>query len=127
MNFIVYKNATGQILRAGMCPPVDFELQVMAEGEAVVEATCDLNADYILSDVVTARPTSGLVDVTLDVDEDLIVPDLPIGTVILIDEMEVSTLTEPGLEIAFPTPGIWKLSVECPFPWINSSCEVTVL
>ncbi len=127
MNFVVYKSTTGQILRAGMCPPVDFELQVMAEGEAVVEATCDLNTDYILLDAVTARPASGLVDVTLAVDEDLVKSDLPVGTVIFIDEIEVSTLTEPGLEIAFPTPGIWKLSVECPFPWISSYCEVTVL
>jgi hypothetical protein len=127
MKFIVYQESTGRIMRSGFCQESDFDLQIIHEDEAVLEASCDLNNDYILNAAVTARPTSGLVDVTLAVDEDLVKPDLPVGTVILIDEIEVSTLTEPGLEIAFPTPGIWKLSVECPFPWINSSCEVTVL
>ena len=127
MNFVVHALTTGQILRSGMCVDPDFSLQVMSVDEAVIEAICNFNTDYVVAGVVTPRPVSNLVDVTLAVDEDLVVPDLPVGTVIFIDEMEVNTRTEPGLEIAFPTPGIWKLSVECPFPWINSSCEVTVL
>ena len=126
MNFVIYKLTSGQILRAGTCQEIDFDKQVMSEGEAVLEAICNLNTDYVLNEEITARPTSGLVDVTQAVNADLVVPDLPVGTVIFIDEVEVSTLTEPGLEIAFPTPGIWQLSVECPFPWISSSCEVTV-
>ena len=126
MNFVVHDLTTGRILRAGMCVDTDLSYQVMEITEVAIEATCDLNTDYVVASVVISRPVSGLVDVTLSVDEDLVVPDLPVGTIIFIDEIEVSTLTEPGLEIAFPTPGIWKLSVECPFPWISSSCEVTV-
>lgn len=127
MDFVVYDSETGRILRAGSCQEIDFELQVMADNEAVVEAACTLDVDYVVASVVTPRPVSGLVDVTLDVDEDLVIPDLPIGTVVFVDEIEAGTLTAPSLTISFPAPGIWKLSLECPFPWINSACEVTVL
>ena len=127
MDFVVYDEETGRILRAGSCQEIDVELQVMADNEAVVEASCQLNVDYVEDSVITPRPVSGLVDVTLDVDEDLVVPDLPIGTVVFVDEIEAGTLTAPSLTISFPTAGIWKLSVECPFPWISSACEVTVL
>ena len=127
MNFVVHDIITGQILRSGMCVDPDFLLQVMSVDEAVIEATCNLNTDYVVAGVVTPRPVSNLVDVTLDVNEDLVKPDLPIGTVVYVDEIEAGTLTAPSLTISFPTPGIWKLSVECPFPWISSACEVTVL
>ena len=42
--FAVYRKATGEIIRTGVCPDDHFALQARGEDEAVIEgAACDLS------------------------------------------------------------------------------------
>lgn len=56
MNYVVYKNSNGQILRVGECNAEDFENQALT-GQTVIEDSADDREHYISGSAVTSRPT----------------------------------------------------------------------
>ena len=52
MEFIVYNESTGDILRTGMCSDNNILLQAQ-EGESVIEGVANINNQYILNNEVT--------------------------------------------------------------------------
>ena len=56
MSNIVIYNSEGRILRSVSAPPDMLQIQIQ-EGELGVEGVANLETDYILSGVITKRPT----------------------------------------------------------------------
>jgi hypothetical protein len=55
MNYIVYDKKTGDILRAGSCPPEMVEMQATNDNEAVIEGTANDALDLVEVDTKEIR------------------------------------------------------------------------
>lgn len=88
----------------------------------------DSATHYVLADVATLRPNTGLpATYTMPTDTDWAVPNVPEGTVVIVDGVEAGTVDATGLVLNFDLAGTWQVKLRPPFPWIEATCEVTVL
>ncbi|WP_287994586.1 hypothetical protein [Acidiphilium sp.] len=82
---------------------------------------------YVSDGAAVSRPVTGLPSAhSLASGVDWSVPDVPEGTLVLIDGVEVGTVDATGLVLSFSLAGLWRVTLKPPFPWIEASCEVTV-
>lgn len=82
---------------------------------------------YVVDQEPVLRPATGLpVSHQLASGADWSVPDVPEGTVVLVNGSEVGTVDATGLELRFALAGVWRVDLRPPFPWIEASCEVIV-
>jgi len=126
--FAIYDPPTGRILGSGTCEssllghyPSSGEA-VLAVGQMVANTT-----DWVNAGMVEQRP--GLVDLpatrTLAVDEDWVIPGIPDGTEVWVDDALIGTVDTTGLTMSFPLAATWQLRLVPPFPWKPGTCEVT--
>lgn len=125
----VVADATGRILRVGLCPAEDATLQAGA-GEAVALAADfpDQDLDWVNAGVVEPRPRIvGFPAVHgLAAGEHWTIAGVPIASAVAVDGIAVGTTDGSDLTVSFPEAGKWVLSLTPPWPWLPMRCEVTV-
>lgn len=121
-----YEPATGKLLWVSYGPEETI-LFPDDQGYSWVDGEWSKETHYVLNDTVTPRPATGLpVTRTVVASTDWIVPEVPEGTLVLIDGVEVGEVDETGLVLSFSLAGVWSVDLVPPFPWVEASCEVTV-
>lgn len=121
-----FRPSTGQILWSLEGNDEFIVLDVEPDKDWIAGAF-DGSTHYVLEGVAVPRPITGLpatASIALGVDWSL--PDVPEGTLVLIDGEDVGTVDATGLVLSFPLAGVWAVSLVPPFPWLEASCEVTV-
>lgn len=63
---------------------------------------------------------------TLAPDEDWTPSPIPNGTIVRLDDTVQSEPTHAGLILNFPEPGVYRVQLNPPFPWVPAVCMVTV-
>lgn len=122
--FHIY-NAEGRILRTGRALPTQPQVFSLDEHQGVGWAEPD--TQYIKNSVVTDRPYLSVPpSYSVLVNTDWVIVDVPAGTEVEIDGQVVGTTDDTGLTLNFSASGIWPLVLHPPFPWLKTSCEVTV-
>lgn len=131
-NFVVYET-NGKILRAGSCLDSDISLQPKDISESVIESTCNLETDYVLSGVITQRPTQAtLLDKTtltangIDVIHITSAPDgIFTATNVVTGEM-VSGSISGSDTFSTTVKGTIKIKIEA-FPYLDFEATVEVI
>lgn len=54
--FLIYKTATGEILRTGLCADADISFQVQNEQETLLETTANFKLEYVVDGAVVPLP-----------------------------------------------------------------------
>ena len=54
--FLIYKTATGEILRTGLCADADISFQVQNEQETLLEAAANFKLEYVVDGAVVPLP-----------------------------------------------------------------------
>lgn len=100
---------------------------MLDEGQAMIDGEWDAGTHYILNDEPVERPSINIPEIyALGIGVDWALPDVPVGTAVLIDGDEAGVVDETGLVLNFIDPGTWAVALKPPFPWIENSCEVVV-
>ena len=82
---------------------------------------------YIEGDQAVERPAIGLPEThAVNVNTDWVIPNIPEGTEVFIDEESAGVVDEDDLVLVFGLAATYKVRVEPPFPWKPATCEVTV-
>ena len=125
-----YHTETGEILgtlTVGTELEVTGNVFMLGPDQAFADGHWSHGTHYILDQVPTARPATGLPAThTLAASTDWAVPDVPEGTDVLVDSETVGTVDATGLVLSFGLAGVWRVDLRPPFPWLIASCEVTV-
>ena len=125
MNFIIYDNITGRILRtvesSGMRNAV---IQIHSGNEEIFMGEADQETQYVIDDAIIPRPDLGLSDVTVAPGGDPveIVSGLPEGTTARAGGQEVP-IVDGALRIV---PENVVLVISPPFPLRRAVVRVTV-
>ena len=126
MHTTVYETESGQITKILTAIPSDVPLNT-PEGHAWIDGHHDAETKWIDGGEVKERPATGLPDThTLPRDTDWILPDVPEGAEVVIDEHSAGTVDGDGLVLSFAEPGAYRVELRPPFPWRPATCEVTV-
>ncbi len=125
-----YITATGEIFgQISVSSEEDAMLNTFSleMGQALIEGHFDGRDHYVIDGEAVSRPVTGLpASHDLAVGVDWSVADVPEGTQVLIDGVEVGEVDATGLVLSFSLAGVWSVDLVPPFPWVEASCEVTV-
>lgn len=122
--FIVFL-PTGEIVRTGFVDAGDLDLQAAAGETALAAEGGDLT-HWVRDGVVVERPETGLPPVHTMAPGDWVLPDVPVGTAVLIDGVQVLISNEDGLVLRRAARGICTIELVPPFPYIGATCQLTV-
>ena len=126
--YIVYDPKTGEILKTGICPGNDFELQ-NKDGEKIIEGIADQKEQYIQNGEIVNRPqmpiTINQTTVHADNTDTIIISNIPTGATMII-EREVYTIDDGVAELTFENPGTYRIMIE-KFPYKDVTLEVEAI
>ena len=89
ISFIVYTDA-GEIVRTGVCPKADFNLQ----GDSVIEGTANDSIQYIKDAKVTDKPR---MNITIDKNK---IYGIPLGSAVYVDnELHIEEYNDSILQV----------------------------
>lgn len=114
--FIVYRTATGEILRTGSAPDDMIAIQAIA-GETVIEGTANDITQYIAAGVVTNKPPMGCtIDKTTMIAngvEVATISGVPNPTTARVSgpASSTATVTDGTLQLTFDLPGTYKVAL----------------
>jgi len=110
-------DATGKIVGLGNIPAFMLEFQVPPPGGSHVLGTGDQAVHYIQDGVRTARPTnpSTLSGTTLS--------NVPNPSTVAINGKSYA-VTDGTLEMSFPQPGTYAITVSSPFPMLPAKFSI---
>lgn len=63
---------------------------------------------------------------TLVVNEDWVIPGIPDGSEVYVDNALIGTVDNTGLTLSFPLAAVWNVLIVPPFPYTSATSEVTV-
>lgn len=72
------------------------------------------------------RPDTGLPPAHTMAPGDWVLPDVPVGTAVLIDGVQVLISNEDGLVLRRAARGTCTIELVPPFPFIGATCQLTV-
>lgn len=128
IDIIVYKSGTGRPLRAMRLRDAAEADQNTRPGEAWIEALADLRRDRVADGQIVPRPAiaaippGGPAPVVVD-------PGLwPTGSTLTArnEEGDEIVLTDPPEPLVLTDPGIYRLAVAPPWPWLPATGTVEV-
>lgn len=104
---------------------IDAALNIPTGGH-MVAGDIDGDTQYFDGATVLARPVLSLPAThSIATNTDWTLPDIPEGTVVMIDGAEAGVVDSSGLTLTFPEAGLWHVELMPPFPWRDAVCEVT--
>jgi len=123
INFVVYKNATGEIVRRGQCHPDAVLPQAVGADETSMQTTVleDAKTRYVDNGSVVDRPVNSSVadktEIAADGVEILTITNIPVGTeVTVLGPVESTTTVDDGeLGITAAIPGSYRVRLDA-FP-----------
>ena len=93
-----------------------------------IDGEWDGRTHFVLAGEAVSRPAAGLPEThVIAADTDWMLPDVPEGTLVLIDGEEAGAVDATGLTLSFALAGVWRVDLRPPFPWLEASCEVIVI
>ena len=116
-------DATGRILRAGICAPGDVALQA-APGESVLEESANDLTHYVVSGGIVARPAMPVIfdraTVRADGGTPVTFTQVPTGAEVSVSGPVTDRFTTPDgtVELTFDLPGTYRVKV-ARFPFLD--------
>lgn len=137
MNYVVYRDSDGSIVRAGKCPDDELENQALT-GETAIEGEADDTTQYVYSGIVSSRPeiaaTWDKIEITANgSDTATLGSSLPNPTIVFVSvpdgaiPPDVETVTTGIFEFATPIAGTYTLIVTPPFPYQPHTQIITAI
>jgi len=125
-SFLIH-DATGRILRCGVCPDADLEYQAR-DGETLLEAPMtDGNANYVEAGEIVPRAACPIVATLAG--RVVTLSGMPVGAVINIDGEAIESITQSDpsgeLEVTLPAAGNYRFACSL-FPALSYSQEFVV-
>lgn len=123
MNFTIYNNSTGEILRYGVCPISDFDSQITSPSEAIIEGTYNDVVNYI--DIVTNTPAikadlPAYIDkVTMSANgiDVVTISSLPNPSIVILENI-FHEVTDGTFEFTVDTAGEYRITCKA-FPYLD--------
>lgn len=130
MMVMIAEAATGRLLRKLQTAPENIATNTF-EGEIAVEGDCPLSTHWFDGTGLVERPSCpvpaeavpGTVQVT----------SCPPGAIARVVDVELGDLLaeaapdgDGAIELTFPDPAAYRITVSAPFPWLDSTLEVIV-
>lgn len=128
MNYVIYQEGTGKILRRGVCPKSDVDLLHTSAGEAVIEAAQPVSwkTHYVADGEIIERPEMALsvtkTDISADGTDSAIITGLPSPASVTLNS-ETYDVLDGVIEITVEAPGVY--AVKCT-AWPYRDKEITV-
>ena len=122
IKFSLYDYQNGKIFATCSGPESDANLN----GDWI-EGHWDGREYYVLNGEPTERPViDAPAFISLDVSAEWEVGDVPAGTTVLIDRVEVGVTDGTALILSFPVAKTYRVDLRPPFPWRDCRAEVEV-
>lgn len=123
----VYERSSGRLLWEVESGPLQIAAQETEYHGVIKAAEADPKLNWVEDGAISSRPITGLTETaSVTAGAAWTIPDVPAGTIVRVDTVEVGTVDADGCVLRFDYADTYTVELIPPFPWVGALCQVTV-